>query len=53
MALSQSEALMAVKRQLEAAKMDFNLSQKAYNDIRLKIKAFDSLKKELDAFLLI
>ena len=46
MALSQSEALMAVKSQLEEAKSDYDLSQKAYNDMRLEMKCHASLKKK-------
>ena len=44
---SQSEALMAVKSQLEEATRDYMLSQKAYNDLRLKLKSQESLQEKL------
>merc|ERR1712179_460833 len=44
---SQSEALMAVKSQLEESTRDYMLSQKAYNDLRLKLKSQESLQEKL------
>merc|ERR1711874_525122 len=48
MALSQSEALIAIRSQLKEAEKDFELSQKAYDDMRLEVKSNESLKKKLE-----
>ena len=43
-----SNELVAIKSQLKEAKKDFELSQKAYNDMRLEVKSNESLKKKLE-----
>merc|ERR1711874_900763 len=40
-----SNELVAIKSQLKEAKKDFELSQKAYNDMRLAVKSNEPLEK--------
>merc|ERR1711874_41055 len=42
-----SNELVAIKSQLKEAKKDFELSQKAYNDMRVAVKSNEPLKKKL------
>ena len=45
---TSNEELMAIKNQLKEAKKDLQLSQTAYNEIRLEVKSNESLKKQLE-----
>ena len=45
---TSNEELITIKSELKEAKKDFELSQKAYNDLRLEVKSNESLKKKLE-----